>query len=181
MAREYVRLAGRFKDLAFRDPVTDLGNRRAFYDRMHARTGGRGPGALLVIDVDGFEAVNDTHGHATGDVLLRRIGGLIGQALRSHDFVARIGGDEFGVLLGRATRDEARVVASRIKEAIADDAALPVTVSIGLAALRDSVRATVLAADAALYEAKAAGRNGVREAADAGGPLPPASARKAIA
>ena len=74
MAREYVRLAGRFKDLAFRDPVTDLGNRRAFDDRMHARRGGRGSGALLMIDVDEFKAVNDTHGHAAGDVLLRRIG-----------------------------------------------------------------------------------------------------------
>lgn len=167
MAREYVRLAGRFKDLAFRDPVTDLGNRRAFDDRMRARGGGPGRGALLMIDVDDFKAVNDMHGHTAGDVLLRRIGRLIGQMLRSHDFVARVGGDEFTVLLDRATRDEARLVASRIAQAIADDAELPVTVSIGLASLRDDARATVLAADAALYEAKAAGRNGVSEAADA--------------
>lgn len=180
MAREYVRLAGRFKELAFRDPVTDLGNRRAFDDRMHARRAGSGPGALLVIDVDGFKAVNDTHGHAAGDVLLRRIGGLIAQTLRSHDFVARIGGDEFGVLLDRATPDEARLVASRITQAIADDAALPVTVSIGLASLRHSTRATVLAADAALYDAKAAGRNRVSEAADADAPLPTTSTTKVV-
>ena len=181
MAREYARLAGTFKDLAFRDPVTDLGNRRAFDDRMHARRDGRGPGALLVIDVDGFKAVNDTDGHAAGDVLLRRIGALIGQTLRSHDFVARVGGDEFGVLLDRATRDEARSIASRITQAIADDDALPVTVSIGLASLRDSTRATVLAADAALYEAKSAGRNGFSEAGDNDGPLPPADATKVVA
>ena len=181
MAREYVRLAGRFKDLAFRDPVTDLGNRRAFDDRMHARRDGRGPGALLVIDVDGFKAVNDRHGHAAGDLVLRRIGGLIGQTLRSHDFVARVGGDEFAVLLDRATPDEARLVASRIRQAIADDAALPATVSIGLASLRDNIRATVLAADAALYEAKAAGRNGVREAAGNDGPPPPADAANTVA
>ena len=180
MAREYARLAGTFKDLAFRDPVTDLGNRRAFDDRMHARRVGRGPGALLVIDVDGFKAVNDTHGHAAGDVLLRRIGGLIGQALRSHDFVARVGGDEFAVLLDRATRDEARLIAARIRQTIADDATLPVTVSIGLASMRDGVRATVLAADAALYAAKAAGRNGVSEAADDSA-LPPAKPTKAVA
>jgi len=82
IARDYVRLAGTFKDLAYRDPVTDLGNRRAFDDRMHARSvasragAGADTGALLMIDVDGFKAVNDTHGHDAGDVLLRRIGAL---------------------------------------------------------------------------------------------------------
>lgn len=174
MARDYVRLAGTYKDLAFRDPLTDLGNRRAFDDRMHARrpTPGSECGALLMIDVDGFKAVNDTHGHAAGDVLLRRIGAITLKALRSHDFVARVGGDEFAVLLDRATRDEARIVAARITQAIADDADLPVTVSIGLSPLHDSTRATVLAADVALYKAKAAGRNGVSEAADAPLPIP---------
>jgi diguanylate cyclase (GGDEF)-like protein len=179
MAREYVRLAGTFKDLAFRDPVTDLGNRRAFDDRMHARRPAAG-GALLMIDVDGFKAVNDTHGHAAGDILLRRIGALTAKALRSHDFVARVGGDEFAVLLDRATRDEARLVAGRITNAVAEDPDLPVTVSIGLAALQDSTRATVLAADVALYQAKAAGRNGVSEA-DEDHPLSPDPATKAVA
>jgi diguanylate cyclase (GGDEF)-like protein len=186
MARDYVRLAGRYKDLAFRDPVTDLGNRRAFDDRMHARrTGARtGSGALLMIDVDGFKAVNDTHGHDAGDILLRRIGELTAKALRSHDFLARVGGDEFAVLLDRATREEARLVADRITHAIAADPDLPVTVSIGLAALQDSTRATVLAADVALYQAKAAGRNGVSEAAEEPSLLPapaPAPAPKAVA
>jgi diguanylate cyclase (GGDEF)-like protein len=181
IARDYVRLAGTYKDLAFRDPVTDRANRRAFDDRMHARRAGAGTGsgALLMIDVDGFKAVNDRHGHAAGDALLRRIGALIAQALRSHDFVARVGGDEFAVLLDRATRDEARSVAARITQAIAGDPDLPVTVSIGLAALQDSTRATVLAADAALYEAKAAGRNGVSEADDER--LPPAATTKEVA
>jgi diguanylate cyclase (GGDEF)-like protein len=182
MARDYVRLAGTYKDLAFRDPVTDLGNRRAFDDRMHARRTGAhtGPGALLMIDVDGFKAVNDMHGHDAGDILLRRIGALTTKALRSHDFVARVGGDEFAVLLDRATRDEARLVAQRITSAIADDPDLPVTVSIGLASLQDSTRATVLAADLALYAAKAAGRNGVGEAPEEP-PVPPAPATKAVA
>ena len=180
IARDYVRLAGAFKDLAFRDPVTDLGNRRAFDDRMHARGAAprAGAGALLMIDVDGFKAVNDTHGHDAGDVLLRRIGALVASALRSHDFVARIGGDEFAVLLSRATREEARLVASRITHAVAADADLPVTVSIGLAPMLETTRATVLAADVALYKAKAAGRNGVSEAAQA--PLFGVPATKAV-
>ena len=167
IARDYVRLAGTFKALAFRDPVTDLGNRRAFDDRMHARASAprAGAGALLMIDVDGFKAVNDTCGHDAGDVLLRRIGAVVARALRSHDFAARIGGDEFAVLLDRATREEARCVATRITHAIAADADLPVTVSIGLAPMLETTRATVLAADVALYDAKAAGRNGVSEAA----------------
>jgi diguanylate cyclase (GGDEF)-like protein len=167
MARDYVRLAGTFRDLACRDPVTDLGNRRAFDDRMQARrpAAAAADGVLLMIDVDGLKAVNDAHGRDAGDVLLRRVGALAVGALRSHDFVARVGGDEFAVLLERVTGDQARAVAARIAQAIADDPDLPVTVSIGLAPLQESTRATVLAADVALHQAKAAGRSGVRDAA----------------
>jgi diguanylate cyclase (GGDEF)-like protein len=169
MAREYVRLAGAYKDLAFRDPVTDLGNRRAFDDRMH--TSARvpeGPGALLMIDIDAFKAVNDNHGHAAGDRLLRAIGTTIAHETRGNDFTARVGGDEFAVLLPHATRDEAHEVGLRIRRAVAADAELPVTVSIGVAPLGADVRATVLAADVALYEAKAAGRDRI---IDAAGPI----------
>jgi len=167
-AREYVRLAGAFKDLAFRDPVTDLGNRRAFDDRMHAQVREGKGGVLLMIDVDRFKAVNDTHGHDAGDRLLRMIGRAITRETRGHDFAARVGGDEFAVLLARATPEEARGVGLRIREAIAADAELPVTVSIGLAPLSKDVRATVLEADVALYDAKAGGRDRL---ADASGPL----------
>ena len=160
-------------------PGHRVGNRRAFDDRMHARSADSdsGHGALLMIDVDGFKVVNDTHGPAAGDVLLRRIGELTTEAVGSHDFVARVGGDEFGVLLTRATRDEARAVAVRITHAVAAAADLPVTVSIGLTPLQGSPRGTLLAAYLALYEAKAAGGNGVRESA--GAPVPPV-ARKAV-
>jgi len=166
-AREYVRMAGAFKDLAFRDPVTDLGNRRAFDDRMHAGVPAGTGGVLLMIDVDHFKAVNDTHGHDAGDRLLRLIGTAIVRATRGHDFAARVGGDEFAVLLPKADTEQARQVGLRIREAIAADTELPVTVSIGLAPLSGDVRATVLAADGALYDAKAAGRDCV---ADAAGP-----------
>jgi diguanylate cyclase (GGDEF)-like protein len=163
-AREYVRRAGAFKDLAFRDPVTDLGNRRAFDDRLFEQsqrpTEGEA-GSLLTIDVDQFKAVNDTHGHTAGDRLLQTIGSAITATLRGHDFAARVGGDEFAVLLPRAGTDEARAIAGRIREAVSASTDLPLTVSIGVAPLTADIRGAVLAADAALYEAKGAGRDRV--------------------
>jgi diguanylate cyclase (GGDEF)-like protein len=165
-AREYVRRAGAFKELAFRDPVTELGNRRAFDDRMHALIHDEesgGAGALLMIDVDRFKAVNDEHGHEGGDRLLRIIGQAIARSIRSHDFAARVGGDEFAVLLPEARIDEAREVGARIRKEIAAGAEGGVTVSIGLTPLSGDARGAVLAADEALYGAKRAGRNRVME------------------
>jgi diguanylate cyclase (GGDEF)-like protein len=161
-AREYVRRAGAFKDLAFRDPVTDLGNRRAFDDRLfeqsQRQTKGEA-GSLLMIDVDEFKAVNDSHGHAEGDRLLRAIGSAITKTVRDHDFAARVGGDEFAVLLPRTGADNARAIADRIRAAVSASTDLPVTVSIGLAALTADSRGALLTADAALYEAKGAGKD----------------------
>ena len=172
MARDYVRRAGTSKGSPFRDPVTSLGSRRAFDDRMRAPRAAPdgGGGALLMIDVDGFKAINDAHGHAAGDALLHRIGVIVAEGLRSHDFAARVGSDEFAVLLQRATHDEARVAAERIARAVTDDPDLHVTVSIGLSRRQDSPRATVLAARTALHQAKAAGGNAIGETA--GGPDP---------
>ena len=182
MARDYVRRGAASTSSPLRDPVTGLGSRRAFDDRMHAPRSAPdgGAGALLMIDVDEFKAINDTDGHAAGDALLCSIAVIAARALRSHDFAARVGGDEFAVLLHRATRDEARVVAERIAREVADDPHIPVTVSIGLAQLQDSPRATVLAAVMALHQAKSAGRNGVSEAA--GGPesVPDAGAPQVV-
>ena len=161
-AREYVRRAGAFKDLAFRDPVTDLGNRRAFDDRLFEQsqrpTDGEA-GSLLIIDVDEFKAVNDTLGHAEGDRLLRAIASAITATVRGHDFAARVGGDEFAVLLPRTGTDDARTIADRIRAAVSASTDLPVTVSIGVTALTADIRGAVLMADAALYEAKGAGRD----------------------
>jgi len=166
-AREYIRRAGEFKDLAFRDPVTDLGNRRAFDDRMFALTHDDTSdlGAVLMIDVDKFKAVNDTHGHDAGDRLLRLIGTAISGTIRGHDFAARVGGDEFAVLLPKASPDDARRIGDRIRQSITERADLPVTVSIGLAPLSTDARGAVLAADVALYEAKGAGRDCIMDAA----------------
>jgi diguanylate cyclase (GGDEF)-like protein len=114
-----------------------------------------------MIDVDEFKQVNDTRGHDTGDQLLRRVGSVITQTIRPEDFAARIGGDEFAAILLGAHLGNASAVADRVRRAIAAKITPAVTVSIGVALLADDARATMLAADSALYEAKVAGRNRV--------------------
>jgi diguanylate cyclase (GGDEF)-like protein len=92
---------------------------------------------------------------------LRLVGSAITRSIRGNDFAARVGGDEFAVLLGRADAEDARHIAERIGRAVEQDTELALTVSIGIAGLSDDARGTVLAADVALYGAKAAGRNRV--------------------
>ncbi len=160
LAREYMRQTRVFRDLALRDPVTGLGNRRAFDDRIYVDTHAEGQaGALLMIDVDQFKQVNDTHGHDTGDQLLRLVGQAITASIRPQDFAARIGGDEFAAILPLAGLDAAQEIGERIRRAIAATADLPVTVSIGAARLGHDARPALLAADVALYTAKASGRD----------------------
>jgi diguanylate cyclase (GGDEF)-like protein/PAS domain S-box-containing protein len=162
LAREYARQARTFRDLALRDPVTGLANRRAFDDQIYlqSHTDAK-PGVLLMIDVDDFKDVNDTHGHEAGDRTLRLVGEAIADSIRPQDFAARIGGDEFAAILPVAGLATPREVAERIRHAIAATAALSVTVSIGVAPLAHDARAALLAADQALYEAKSGGRNQV--------------------
>lgn len=164
LAREHVRRARAFRDLAFRDPLTGLPNRRAFEDEMSAlvedATAG---GAVLMIDVDGFKAVNDGQGHDAGDRLLRTIGEVITRAVRPGDLAARVGGDEFAVVLPGASVTVAGDIGRRICAEFSDGVT-GVSVSVGVAALTGDARAALLSADSALYEAKAAGRHRVVEA-----------------
>jgi diguanylate cyclase (GGDEF)-like protein len=162
LAREYMRQTRVFRDLALRDPVTGLGNRRAFDDRIYLDThAAGGAGALLMIDLDKFKQVNDIHGHDTGDRLLRLVGQAITASIRPQDFAARIGGDEFAAILPLAGLEAAQEIGERIRRSIAATAELLITVSIGAAPLGRDARAALLAADVALYEAKASGRDRV--------------------
>ena len=167
LAREYVRQARALRDLALRDPVTGLANRRAFDDQiyLHSHMDSK-PGVLLMIDVDDFKQVNDTHGHEAGDRTLRLVGEAIAESIRPQDFAARIGGDEFAAILPVAGVANPREVAERIRQTIATTAALRVSVSIGVAPLAHDARAALLAADQALYEAKSSGRNRVSCSSD---------------
>jgi diguanylate cyclase (GGDEF)-like protein len=161
VARDYITRARVLTDLALRDAVTDMPNRRAFDDRIALQAPTGEAAAFLIVDVDDFKAVNDGHGHDAGDRLLRRVGASIGDAIRARDFVARMGGDEFGVLLPGAGLAVAREVGERIRAAVAALDDPPVTVSVGVAPLEGDTRAALLAADRALYRAKTGGRDRV--------------------
>ncbi len=158
--------------LATRDALTGVFNRRYLDQRLgecHERWRRNRHGyALVVVDADHFKRINDTHGHAGGDAVLRQLAGLLQQGRRSTDVVARFGGEEFVVLLPDAeSPDEAGQVAERLRAAVAQaDFGLgqPVTISLGVAhseADDPDAQVVMARADAALYAAKQAGRNRV--------------------
>ncbi|MDR6990339.1 GGDEF domain-containing protein [Luteimonas sp. 3794] len=162
------------EDLAAEDALTGIHNRRAFVElarKRLARARGDGLAALLMIDVDGFKAVNDVHGHAAGDRVLANIAARLRAAARDGDVVGRFGGDEFCMLLTGAGIDDATERAERVRAQIAaspptlDGATTAVTLSIGIAHVREGreadLDALLATADRRLYLAKRAGRNRV--------------------
>lgn len=160
------RLRNELEHLATHDPLLPVLNRRAFlqtfqHELARARRHGTGP-ALLMLDLDHFKAVNDTHGHQHGDAVLLHVVERVQASLRGTDVLARHGGEEFAVLLPETPLADAQVLAQRLHASLAQGHALDCTVSIGATGWRDAddtVDAMLLRADAALYRAKGAGRN----------------------
>jgi diguanylate cyclase (GGDEF)-like protein len=162
------------------DGLTGLLNRRALEQRLRAltdesRAGGAGL-AIMFLDIDHFKTINDTHGHAGGDLCLQAVAERITAELRSGDYLGRWGGEEFVALLPGSNIDDARQVSERVRTSIAENPVafeqrtVPVTISIGIAVfdpLRDNAAALTARADAALYRAKQAGRNRVEAMAEA--------------
>jgi two-component system, cell cycle response regulator len=173
--------------LALTDSLTGAYNRRylmAHLDELMTRTaeGHAGPG-LLMLDIDYFKRVNDTHGHAAGDAVLREVASRIQRHVRGFDLVARYGGEEFVVVMPDTGLPVATMVAERLRNVVADKAVriggggaeIPVTVSIGIAVGReggDSATALLQRADKALYGAKASGRNCVYSSVVEALPMP---------
>ena len=167
----------RLEALAHTDPLTDLLNRRALAERLlleleRARRYSSSV-ALLMIDIDLFKRVNDTHGHLVGDDVLMEAAALLQHTVRSVDVVARYGGEEFAIVLPETTGEGATAFAERIRERfeehefLADSGMrLKLTASVGVswypAPRVDSVEDLIARADQALYRAKAEGRNRVR-------------------
>jgi diguanylate cyclase (GGDEF)-like protein len=157
---------------AMLDPLTKIYNRRAFEEIAFRELSGASrsglPLSLLMFDLDHFKEVNDAHGHLAGDAVLRTAAGLLRDGLRDEDFLCRWGGDEFCALLPRARIEQAETVARRVLKAF-EGFSFPYTgnliqISISIGIVSDEGQARdlsdlVLRADAALYEAKVAGRN----------------------
>lgn len=170
------QLITELRERSERDPLTLLYNRRAFHDHglreivKSRRTGA--PLALLMIDVDKFKKINDTHSHTDGDRVLVELAMLLKAHLRQYDVIVRYGGDEFAVLLPSTTAAEAEKVANKLCHLIANrfnTEKWAFTVSIGVAeycpeeptTLQEELSMLVSAADAALYTSKTTGRNRV--------------------
>jgi diguanylate cyclase (GGDEF)-like protein len=167
------RLRNEVADLALMDDLTGVGNRRQLLQRLTeecARSDrSNQPFALLVIDLDGFKAVNDTHGHAAGDACLQHFTLMAQTRLRPGDLLARTGGDEFCVMLPASTLREGAMIARRIVDVCREDgdgcagSEIPVSVSIGVAQWTREVGVfpdrLIAAADHALYVAKKGGKN----------------------
>lgn len=163
------------QELASLDGLTGLLNRRSLEEvllrELKAGTRYRAPACLILADLDYFKRVNDLLGHMAGDEVLKAIAVVMQQAVRDTDSVGRYGGEEFGILLPHTDLVRATVLAERLRDQIerhefdADGGRVRITVSMGIAQIPDGAIRTVpewlAAADAALYEAKGSGRNGV--------------------
>jgi len=156
------------EELAMRDGLTGLGNRRAFSHRLELEMGRASryamPLSLIMFDVDRFKDYNDTFGHLAGDEVLKHLALVLKEQGRETDFFARYGGEEFTVLLPHTDSLGATIVAERLREAIEASAwpGRPVTASFGTATLLPAMqdeRNLIAEADRALYAAKTAGRN----------------------
>ena len=167
------RLRNEVADLALMDDLTGVGNRRQLLQRLTEECArserSNQPFALLVVDLDNFKMINDTHGHAAGDACLQHFTLMAQTRLRPGDLLARTGGDEFCIMLPASTLREGAMIARRIVEVCREDAAgctgteVPLSVSIGVAQwtpdIGDLPDQLIAAADHALYVAKKEGRN----------------------
>ncbi|MDM7830875.1 putative bifunctional diguanylate cyclase/phosphodiesterase [Cellulomonas edaphi] len=154
---------------ALHDPLTGLGNRAYFTERLAVvPPGDRTTRAVLMVDLDGFKVANDDHGHLVGDALLVQVGDRLRQVVAQPDTIARLGGDEFAAVLERTSEQEATAFAWRVVHALAepflvDGRPLRITASIGVRLLEGATTAedVLREADLAMYAAKGAGKNQV--------------------
>lgn len=173
--RELEKTLALVEELAVTDSLTKLANRRYFDERLNELFSRaeryNEPMCVVLLDIDHFKQINDRHGHATGDSVLRTLGEMIAARTRETDVAARLGGDEFGILLYRTRIEEARMFTEELRQLISthpyqcEGVALPISVSTGVALNRQlpeaSTASLMICADQALYEAKRRGRNQV--------------------
>ncbi len=177
MVAETETLMTKLRHQAMTDIMTGLGNRRWLNERAAeelARAERLGePLSIIVLDLDRFKGINDGHGHETGDRVLVATGEIVRTCLRPYDLAARIGGEEFCIMLPRTSLDEAEAIGERLRTTMAATTVPPLrqgrmTASFGICAAGpgDRLPDMLLRADFALYEAKRDGRNCIRRARD---------------
>lgn len=162
---ENTQLSDELLRLVNRDRLTDAATRDFFFQRLEKNPAAYG--VSLMVDIDHFKAVNDTHGHFAGDAVIKHVSNILQAQVRENDIVCRFGGEEFVIFLRSATREQGENIAERMRQSIQDTPAnagafeVSVTVSIG-GSLKDSledINVSIKLADEALYKAKASGRN----------------------
>ncbi len=158
------------RERAKRDPLTGLFNRRAFFDTAEQLINEKTPFSVLMIDIDHFKSINDTHGHLGGDNVLAFAGRLIANSFRINDICCRFGGEEFCVLLNncdaRQATHQATLLVEKFRDSVirlTDGNDVTITISVGVSehAFENKLLKTIQAADARLYAAKHNGRNQV--------------------
>jgi diguanylate cyclase (GGDEF)-like protein len=168
---EHLRMQHKLRELAERDTLTGLANRRYFHTRLAELCAEISPFAVLYMDLDRFKRVNDTYGHAVGDILLQRVSGRLSALIRSTDLLARLGGDEFAILQHPVSQNsDAQALATRINQEIAipfeiEGHQVEVGSSVGIRVVDDLEREPsrlLNLADQALYQVKQAGGGGFR-------------------
>ena len=164
---EYEVRVAELDELAHRDPLVNLPNRRSFLanlDRLIARTDRYGgEAALMFVDLDGLKAINDRFGHDAGDKALIEVARLLVASVRESDFVARLAGDEFGILLEQSDELSAWQTALRVVEAVDDcefcveSVCLPLSVAVGVGMIKrgDTAQSVLTRADKEMYRIKA--------------------------
>jgi diguanylate cyclase (GGDEF)-like protein len=173
MISQLKKLYQRERELSRMDPLTEIANRRAFFESAAALWGftqrEKMPFSIAYLDVDEFKQLNDRYGHAAGDRLLAVTAASIRQALRGMDVVARMGGDEFALLLPAAEKETAAQIVDRVRRLL-DEAVRQhgwaVTFSVGLVTFFPPLRPLsemIQAADTALYRAKTSGKNRIEQ------------------
>ncbi|MEM6987201.1 MAG: GGDEF domain-containing protein [Pseudomonadota bacterium] len=163
--RQITQLNHELQHIIARDKLTDVSTRDHFFAALAAQPDREG--VCLMVDIDHFKRVNDTHGHLVGDKVIARVAGQLRRSVRTDDIVCRFGGEEFAIFLADADGQHAREVSERIHQSIKnrsrgrDDGHVEVTVSIGGSNVKPArlAESALHEADQALYQAKHNGRN----------------------